>query len=472
MVGIASVTLALLLFQEAPTSFDRLGYPPLARAARIQGTVILEFAIGGAGEPVHVVVISGHPVLVAAAKANLTSWRFPPLPTVTNRRRVTYIFQFSDDFSDGYYDSPRESFAIDTTGNTIRVVTAPPGHLQANDCPSKARTNKPLAVQAGDFVTIGRTTCYGTCPAYRVTIHSDGRVEWSGQGFVEVVGDREHRIAPEQAGAVILKFAQPKVQDLCGDYSRSVTDNPSVTVEIKAGGVVKTISDYADAAPRWFRLLRNEIDAVAGTHVYRHGDAKTEPVAHIQGEYLPKPGMTRLMRAAGSKDLAELTKLLAEGGVSVNAVDDSGWTALMYAAANGSAEVVDALLRAGADPSHVSPYGDTVLMAAALSGNLDRALARLARNINLQNRDGVTALMLVASKGDAGQIKEALKAGARARTKDRHGRTALDYLKASACSQPIVRGSQQFLTSDGPCKPSGSLQYRRARGTLQLAMGY
>ena len=58
MVGRASVTLALLLFQGAPVSRDKLLYPPLARAAGIQGTVIFEFGVGDAGQAVDIAVFS------------------------------------------------------------------------------------------------------------------------------------------------------------------------------------------------------------------------------------------------------------------------------------------------------------------------------------------------------------------------------------------------------------------------------
>ena len=42
-------------------------YPPLARLARIEGQVRLEFGLSREGNPSSITVVSGHPLLVPAA---------------------------------------------------------------------------------------------------------------------------------------------------------------------------------------------------------------------------------------------------------------------------------------------------------------------------------------------------------------------------------------------------------------------
>jgi TonB family protein len=51
-------------------------YPPLARAARVQGDVKIRFAVNEKGETEELTVVSGHPMLKDAAVKNIKSWKF------------------------------------------------------------------------------------------------------------------------------------------------------------------------------------------------------------------------------------------------------------------------------------------------------------------------------------------------------------------------------------------------------------
>jgi protein TonB len=53
-------------------------YPPLARQARIQGTVVLVAVISKAGTIDNLRLISGHPMLVPAALDAVSQWRYRP----------------------------------------------------------------------------------------------------------------------------------------------------------------------------------------------------------------------------------------------------------------------------------------------------------------------------------------------------------------------------------------------------------
>jgi len=56
-------------------------YPPLARQARIQGTVILRIIINQSGEVRNTQLISGHPMLTPAAMEAVKKWRYIPYET-------------------------------------------------------------------------------------------------------------------------------------------------------------------------------------------------------------------------------------------------------------------------------------------------------------------------------------------------------------------------------------------------------
>ena len=53
-------------------------YPPLAKMARIQGSVRLEAIIGKDGTVLNLKVISGHPLLAKAAMDAVVTWRYQP----------------------------------------------------------------------------------------------------------------------------------------------------------------------------------------------------------------------------------------------------------------------------------------------------------------------------------------------------------------------------------------------------------
>ena len=113
-----------------------------------------------------------------------------------------------------------------------------------------------------------------------------------------------------------------------------------------------------------------------------------------------------------------------------NAVDASGWTALMYAAGLARKNVVTELRRAGAKLDARSLAGQNVLMAAVQQSALDQVSYLAAVNdVNLQDNKGQTALMLAAHwYWNADLLKVLLRAGARKDVRDRHYRNACDHL--------------------------------------------
>jgi periplasmic protein TonB len=58
--------------------FQQPNYPPLARQARIQGTVVLHAVIGKDGAIENLTLVSGHPMLAPAAIEAVKQWRYKP----------------------------------------------------------------------------------------------------------------------------------------------------------------------------------------------------------------------------------------------------------------------------------------------------------------------------------------------------------------------------------------------------------
>jgi protein TonB len=53
-------------------------YPPLARQARIQGSVVLRALISKTGQIENLQVVSGHPMLTSSAIQAVKQWQYKP----------------------------------------------------------------------------------------------------------------------------------------------------------------------------------------------------------------------------------------------------------------------------------------------------------------------------------------------------------------------------------------------------------
>jgi Domain of unknown function (DUF6438) len=125
-------------------------------------------------------------------------------------------------------------------------------------------------------VSLERTQCYGTCPAYTVTIDPNGVVTYVGKSFVRVRGKQVRQIGPQKAHALLEHFARARFMDMRESYREAITDNPTAKVSLLVGVRTKTVIDYppchggADrtfgrATPVELCALEQEIDQVAGT---------------------------------------------------------------------------------------------------------------------------------------------------------------------------------------------------------------
>jgi len=84
-----------------------------------------------------------------------------------------------------------------------------------------------------------------------------------------------------------------------------------------------------------------------------------------------KSGQTPLIKAAASNN-TEIAKILMNNGANVNAVDKMGITPLIWAVKNNSPEMVDALIQEGRDDINVdciSMNEETPLILAAINNN-------------------------------------------------------------------------------------------------------
>jgi uncharacterized protein len=123
--------------------------------------------------------------------------------------------------------------------------------------------------------------------------------------------------------------------------------------------------------------------------------ADLSKAAEHQDEHSP------LMIAALGGDLAAVNDLLSIGG-RLNAKDDVGRTALMFAVVNFHPKIVKALLRAGAHVNARAHDGSTALMLAAMNGDAEIVQVLLNHGAKTGYRfvsTGKTAAALAADRG-------------------------------------------------------------------------
>jgi TonB family protein len=72
-------------------------YPPLARQARVYGSVTVAFTLpANSGEPTDVQAVSGHPILKSAAVENIKSWHFRNTYAVGRKYETTFHYTLSE----------------------------------------------------------------------------------------------------------------------------------------------------------------------------------------------------------------------------------------------------------------------------------------------------------------------------------------------------------------------------------------
>ncbi|MCY6488794.1 ankyrin repeat domain-containing protein [Leptolyngbya sp. GGD] len=173
-----------------------------------------------------------------------------------------------------------------------------------------------------------------------------------------------------------------------------------------------------------------------------------------------KLGKTPLMYAAES-DHAEIIQFLIKSGATVDAQDKRGETALFLAVQEKSVEAVRVLLEFGADPHKKNWDGtpfesatyagkeistlmtsatqgkndavsnaarEEMLRSAAFNGNAGLVKTLIQEGVNIdipESRDGWTALMYAAAKGETTIVQLLIAAGANVNHKSREGKTAM-----------------------------------------------
>jgi hypothetical protein len=117
-------------------------------------------------------------------------------------------------------------------------------------------------------ITLERTECFGTCPAYGLTIYGNGSVIYEGKRFVRVQGIMRTTISEDKIEQLISEFLNIDYFSLKNSYEeRNATDMPSAFTSLTIAGDKKIVRHYHGdlSAPKELTELENKIDDIVNT---------------------------------------------------------------------------------------------------------------------------------------------------------------------------------------------------------------
>lgn len=243
-------------------------------------------------------------------------------------------------------------------------------------------------------VGLKRTTCFGSCPDYQVTVSGDGLIHFSGGMYVLIPGDHVAHISREAARQLVLDFRKADFLSALGTYRGNWTDNPTQTVTLTIAGKTKTVVDYVgtDAGlPLAIRNLEAEIDEVAGTARWVKGNEGA--LASLDAEKWPFAAATPqnvalYATAIETKNEPLIERYLAERGPIVSP-DPSKRSPVCVASEMGDLDLVGRMTKPPAtkdgEQAKVeipTAVAQQCLWNAARSGNVDVLQYWLDRGAN------------------------------------------------------------------------------------------
>jgi ankyrin repeat protein len=223
-------------------------------------------------------------------------------------------------------------------------------------------------------IGLSRTGCYGTCPAYTVTISGDGSVEFDGNSFVLVPGRHHAHISPNAVRNLLDAFRQGDFFSARDAYTANWTDNPTQTISLAIGERKKSVVDYVGTEaglPDAVKDLERRIDETAETERWIKGTAETLPslTAEKWDFASASPENIALYESAiEHKDTAMVDRFIA-ARAPVSTLDAWGKTPLSAASETGDLDLVQRMV--GKQRTFPQPVLSTCLATGARSGSLD-----------------------------------------------------------------------------------------------------
>jgi hypothetical protein len=316
-------------------------------------------------------------------------------------------------------------------------------------------------------VTLERTSCFGECPVYTVSIDRSGNVAYEGKQSVRVKGHQVERIQASRVAALLETAERIGFFDFLDQYHTvSVTDLPTTIVTIVRDGRSKWVVDYT-GAPSGLKDLEEQIDEIAGTKRWIRIDEPTLRRLLSEGAPPSVEERAEMLRKALQHDEVSVVKALIEIGADPNFSYYGTHTRPLMMAR--SAAATRALLDAGAtalaqNDNGWTPLGHAVYLAPEVTEVLIKAGAPVDQPTDA---DGRTALWGAACLGNAGVVALLVRAGADPTLRPlRPG--AMSPLQCARQGKEAARSRQPWVVPEG--KAPYIEDFARAIAVLEQAL--
>jgi hypothetical protein len=328
-------------------------------------------------------------------------------------------------------------------------------------------------------ITLQRTGCFGSCPAYAVEIGGDGVVKYHGGAYVLVAGDHSGTIASEDVRCLVDAFRAADFWSLSPEYRAPITDNPTFSLTLSIGGESKTVVDYVGEAvgmPQAVTGLEDAVDQSSGDERWIVGDAQTMPALEAEHfDFRSRAGADLLARAmivavesekspeAGVRDRI-VTGLIDRGAPLDGRADylQEDLSTAEIAALGGRLDLLRALIRAGLFERGDPALASAILRASVGSQRVDVVAEALRHrpDVNGQDGHGDTALHLISQGGhphendsaapheDVAIIRLLLKAGADPNIPNHDGKTVLHDVMDPDQARALIAGGARLEVRD------------------------
>ncbi len=110
-------------------------------------------------------------------------------------------------------------------------------------------------------VMLRRGACFGRCPEYTLTIHSDGLAEYLGTRNATPLGGFQKNIGVDKAQALLQAFMDHQADTCRAYYISRVADVPGMSFTLKYGDKKQLIGN-ANFGPQYLGELGAEMDAL------------------------------------------------------------------------------------------------------------------------------------------------------------------------------------------------------------------
>jgi ankyrin repeat protein len=329
------------------------------------------------------------------------------------------------------------------------IDLVPPERLPKRHLP--APTVKPDSVVT---ISLSRSGCFGTCPAYRVEV-STGGISFEGRMYVVASG--QHRDAVDAVAVRMLakEFIASDFYSMDPEYQASVTDCPTYSLAIAVDGRSRVVTDYMGSwvgMPAVISELEDRVDEFANTKRWIEGEDGLVDLLKAERFSFKTFEAQAMLKEASSRGMTNTVSGLLEAGVPLKPIaapkqkenylavsfDHVGW----LNAASAHPEILQVLMDADASKNDQGDM-DLALLNAARSGKLDavRALidygadpnADFRKSIVTESSGGMTlegqgagsVLIEAARSGNPEVVREILRYHPDIEARGREGETAL-----------------------------------------------